>query len=132
MKTIIHWFRRDLRITDNTALSAAANQATEVIPVYILSDWKSHHAWTGAPRQQFLCDSLLSLSQNIASIGGELILREGEAVAELLRLAHETKAEAIFCNRDPDPFGRATEERLFIKAREQGVHVEFFSDVCLI
>ena len=131
MKTIIHWFRRDLRITDNTALSAAANQATEVIPVYILSDWKSHHAWTGAPRQQFLCDSLLSLSQNIASIGGELILREGEAVAELLRLAHETKAEAIFCNRDPDPFGRATEERLFIKAREQGVHVEFFSDVCL-
>ncbi|MFI0348174.1 MAG: cryptochrome/photolyase family protein [Chthoniobacterales bacterium] len=131
MKRIIHWFRRDLRITDNTALSASVDEAAEVVPVYILSDWKNHHAWTGAPRQQFLCDSLASLSKNLGSIGGKLIIRQGDAAAELLRLAHETKAEAIFSNRDPDPFGRATEELLAIKAREQGIQVKFFPDACL-
>ena len=38
MKRIIHWFRRDFRITDNTALAAAVAAAGpdgEVIPVYI-------------------------------------------------------------------------------------------------
>ena len=58
MKRVIHWFRRDLRITDNTALAAAAKEAEEVIPVYVVSDWKKKHRWTGAPRQTFLCGSL--------------------------------------------------------------------------
>ncbi|MEA3145828.1 MAG: deoxyribodipyrimidine photo-lyase, partial [Verrucomicrobiota bacterium] len=47
MKRVIHWFRRDLRITDNTALTHAGRQSEEVIPVYILSDWKNEHRWTG-------------------------------------------------------------------------------------
>ena len=43
MPKAIHWFRRDLRIADNTALHHASKNGT-VIPVYLLSDWKgSHH-----------------------------------------------------------------------------------------
>ncbi|MFZ4779906.1 MAG: deoxyribodipyrimidine photo-lyase, partial [Terrimicrobiaceae bacterium] len=38
MNRVLHWFRRDLRLTDNTALSAASRQAESVIPVYVLSE----------------------------------------------------------------------------------------------
>ncbi len=112
MKTVLHWFRRDLRITDNTALDAAARTGAAVVPVYVASEWKGAHRWTGAHRQEFLCGSLAALDGNLRSIGSRLIVRRGDAVEELARLARETGATAISFNRDPDPFGRAVEERL--------------------
>ncbi|MEY2616861.1 MAG: deoxyribodipyrimidine photo-lyase, partial [Verrucomicrobiota bacterium] len=93
MKRVIHWFRRDLRITDNTALTHAGRQSEEVIPVYILSDWKNEHRWTGPNRQNFLCGCLRSLANNLETIGGRLILRAGDPVRELVKLVQETHAE---------------------------------------
>jgi deoxyribodipyrimidine photo-lyase len=109
---VIHWFRRDLRISDNTALWHAVRDGAEVIPVYILSTWKVHHRWTGPNRQAFLCGCLESLSKNLEAIGGRLILRAGDPVEELARLAQETHAEAIFYNRDVDPYSVKVQERL--------------------
>src|SRR6202046_153107 len=104
MKRVIHWFRRDLRITDNTARWHAGKEADEIIPVYLLSTWNKDHPWTGPNRQAFLCGCLESLSKNLEAIGGRLILRAGDPVEELARLAQETHAEAIFYNRDVDPY----------------------------
>ena len=61
----VHWFRRDLRVADNTALRLAVDQSKEVVPVCILSSWQSHHLWTGPVRQEFLCGCLDSLAKNI-------------------------------------------------------------------
>lgn len=131
MQTAIHWFRRDLRLTDNTALAAAAKSAKTVVPAYILSDWKKSHRWTGPNRQQFLCGSLASLDANLRAIGSRLILREGDAVAALEKLAAETRAEAIFFNRDPDPFGQATEARLAGAAKRLGIAIHAHQDIAL-
>ena len=138
MKRVIHWFRRDFRITDNTALSAAVAAAGpdgEVIPVYIASDWKngSHgsHEWTGPARQEFLCGCLTSLAKNLEAIGGRLIIRRGDAVKELEKLAAETGATAIFANRDPDPFGRSVEDRLDIMAKSRGLELFLAKDTCI-
>ena len=111
-RTVIHWFRRDLRLTDNTALHHATQSADHVIPVYLLSDWKQTHGWTGPARQQFLCGNLASLARNLETLGSRLILRCGPADAELERLIHETAASAVYFNRDYDPFGRAMEQRV--------------------
>ena len=131
MKTAIHWFRRDLRITDNTALNAAAKTSESVVPVYIASDWKKNHRWTGSNRQSFLCGSLEALDGNLRSVGSRLVIRQGDAVEQLEKLAVETKAGAIFYNRDPDPFGRAVEERLAKTATRLGIEVHAFKDVAI-
>ena len=128
---VIHWFRRDLRLTDNSALHAATQAAAEVITVYVVSDWIGSHAWTGPPRQAFLSGCLASLERNIGAVGGQLIFRQGKAVTELARLVHETKAEAVFFNKDPDPFGRKVEQALEIKAAEWGVHIHACKDTVL-
>ncbi|HEX4086505.1 MAG TPA: deoxyribodipyrimidine photo-lyase [Chthoniobacteraceae bacterium] len=127
MKRVIHWFRRDLRLHDNTALRAALAAAPEVIPIYILSGWQRYHHWTGSPRQQFLCGSLAVLAANLEKRGGRLIVRQGAADEELGRLAADTGAEAIFFNRDPDPFGRAMEEKL----EKLGIPLRPFKDVAI-
>lgn len=127
---LIHWFRRDLRIADNTALHHAA-AAGAVLPVYVLSTWRHEHGWTGPKRQHFLCESLQSLAANIEHIGSRLIIRAGDAVEELEKLAIETKASGIVFNGDPDPFGKATEARVRAMCERRGIRCERYKDAVL-
>jgi deoxyribodipyrimidine photo-lyase len=127
-KTVLHWFRRDLRLTDNTALHHAANSAGQVIPVYVLSDWKDSHGWTGPNRQSFLCGNLESLAKNLQTLGSRLIVRCGRADAELERLISETQADAVCFNRDYDPYGRAMEQKVHEVCARLGIECHSFKD----
>ena len=131
MSTAIHWFRRDLRLTDNTALNAALAAHDLVVPVYILSDWKGEHRWCGVARQEFLCGSLASLHRNLEAKGGRLIVRRGAADDVLEKLAREAGAEAIYFNRDPDPFGRDMETRIERVAERIGIKVHSLKDAAI-
>jgi len=128
---VVHWFRRDLRLRDNTALHHAARSGRELVPVYITSDWSAGHLWTGAPRQDFLCGCLHALAQSVDELGGRLIIRRGKADVALRELLTETRAEALFLNRDPDPFGRGTEHRLEKLCRELGIAIHSYKDTVL-
>ncbi|MEM7385145.1 MAG: deoxyribodipyrimidine photo-lyase [Verrucomicrobiota bacterium] len=119
----LHWFRRDLRITDNTALLQASAESAEVVPLFILSNWKKTHAWTGPGRQAFLCGCLESLSRNIEALGGELLIRQGEATSVIEKLLNEAEIDAVFFNRDPDPYGLAIEEKVVALCRKRGIAV---------
>lgn len=130
MSVAIHWFRRDLRLTDNTALNEAARHG-QVVPLYVVSEWSGDHHWCGAPRQEFLCGCLASLARNIEHKGGRLILRRGRADAVLEKLVCETGAEAITFNRDPDPFGRVMEAKVAAMAHRLGVKVVACKDHAL-
>ena len=132
MKRIIHWFRRDLRISDNTSLYAACQDADEVIPVYILSSWKRSHPWTGANRQEFLCGCLTSLAKNLEEIGGRLILRSGSPVKELIRLAEETQADAIYFSENYAPYDRDIEERVQKAAIAKDIRVQLFKNTVIL
>jgi deoxyribodipyrimidine photo-lyase len=127
MSTAIHWFRRDLRLTDNTALNAALAAHDHVVPVYIVSEWRHEHRWCGAPRQEFLCGCLASLAKNLEHKGGRLIVRRGRADLVLAQLARECRADAIYFNRDPDPHGRAMEA----KVAALGLPVHAHKDIAL-
>jgi len=127
----IHWFRRDLRISDNRALRAAVDHARELLPVHVLSDWIGHHPWTGPKRQQFLCGSLASLSDDLERIGARLLLRSGDAVREISRLLDESGATLLTCNLDPDPFGRQQERQIEALCHQQGVEFLACHDVSL-
>ncbi|MEI6561867.1 MAG: deoxyribodipyrimidine photo-lyase [Verrucomicrobiota bacterium] len=127
---ILHWFRRDLRLEDNPALQAACRESVgRVVPVFVLSDGRGAHRWTGPARQSVLCGSLRALAEELETAGSRLILRRGDAVQELERLLIETRAEALYFNRSPDPSGRALEARVETMARRLGVRVQGFHDV---
>lgn len=131
MSTAIHWFRRDLRLTDNTALNAAVAAHQRIIPSYILSAWKTHHRWTGPHRQKFLCDAIASLDHSLRRAGSSLVLRQGDAVESLVQLLKETNSTAVYANRDPDPYGRETERRLALALEKLGAKLHLFKDASL-
>ena len=129
--SVIHWFRRDLRIADNTALCRAAKPGLPVIPVYILSDWRGIHSWTGPNRQHFLCGALASLAKNLETLEGRLIIRQGKATDELRKLIKESRAVAVHFNADPDPFGKSMENAVRELCWELGVKCHAHADAVL-
>jgi len=105
------WLRRDLRMADNPALYAAAEQGP-VIAVYVLDDGAAgSHAYGGASRW-WLHYSLESLSKSFAKRNARLILRRGDAVEELAKIAAETGATTIHANRHYEPWWRKAQGTL--------------------
>jgi len=132
MKRVLHWFRRDLRITDNSALHHACSEAGEIIPVYILSTWKRNHRWTGPNRQEFLCGCLESLAKNLEHLGGRLILRSGSPAKELMKLAEETGAQSVYFNENYCPYDVEIERQLRQAANGAGIQIRTFRDTMIL
>ncbi|TRD12482.1 deoxyribodipyrimidine photo-lyase [Erythrobacter insulae] len=110
-ETQIVWLRRDLRMADNPALFAAATTGP-VVCVYILDDEAAgHHAYGGASRW-WLHHSLESLSKSLGARNAKLILRRGDAVEELCKIANETGAATIHANRHYEPWWRKAQGKL--------------------
>ena len=60
----LHWFRQDLRLSDNPALYEASKH-DEVLPVYILDDFNSGEYYMGGASCFWLHHSLSDLSNNL-------------------------------------------------------------------
>jgi deoxyribodipyrimidine photo-lyase len=94
------WFRRDLRLHDNAALTSALREARVVLPLFIFDDAVLQHPETGPARVAFLLGCLRDLDVNLQARGSALLTRRGEPATELLRVAHEVGAEAVYISQD--------------------------------
>ena len=106
--TSLLWLRRDLRLSDQPALIAAAVEGS-VIPVYILDDATPQHRAMGGASRWWLHHSLAALDAQLRGIGSRLILKRGRAEAVLTALAGETGATRVHCLRHYEPWWRNAE-----------------------
>lgn len=128
MKTVIHWFRRDLRVSDNVALSEAAKRAATVIPVFIFEDAFRTGPDVGAARLAFLLQSVESLRKNLAELGHPLVVRCGKSEGILPALCKEVGAQAVFANKRYEPYTKRRDERLAGALLASGFGFELFKD----
>ncbi len=112
MSTAIWWIRRDLRLSDNQALSAAMDHSRVVLPVFILDPQLLASQYNSEKRQSFLFAGLRALDSDLRSKGSALILRQGEPQQVLSDLVHESKASAIFAEADYSPYSRRRDESI--------------------
>ena len=96
----IAWFRQDLRITDNPALSAAA-ECGEVLPIYILDDVNAGDSAMGAASRVWLHHSLAALNE---SLNGRLVLFRGDAREIIKALVTGLPVNSVFWNRCYEPW----------------------------
>ncbi len=95
---IVVWFRRDLRITDNPAIAAAAASGRPVVPLYIHDDAGAPRR-TGAASKWWLDKSLRALGQYLGAAGSPLVLRRGRAVEVLSEVVKACGADTVLWNR---------------------------------
>ncbi len=128
---IIVWFRQDLRINDNAALSAAAATGLPVLPVYILDD-DGPGAWKmGGASRWWLHHSLVALGSSLACLGAPLLLRHGASARTLCALARETGARAVLWNRCAEPYWQDQEAILRTQLAEAGIDSASFPGALL-
>lgn len=101
---VIHWFRRDLRLSDNLALDAAAHSGQPVLPVFIYDPAIMRSARLARPRLQFLLANLAALEESLRRLGSRLMFRIGPADAVLAEIVRQSGATAVYANRDYSPF----------------------------
>lgn len=105
-KKAIVWFRNDLRVHDNQALSEAIEAADQVVPVYVFDDrvfkakTKFGFRKTGVFRTRFIIESVIDLRNSLANIGLPLIVRCGKSEDIIFEIAKEIKTNWVFCNRE--------------------------------
>jgi deoxyribodipyrimidine photo-lyase len=115
MTRAIMWFRRDLRLTDNSAVLAALAEHSDVIPVFVVDPHLMKNA--GAPRVAYMCDALAALN---ASMGGALVFRHGDPVEVIVELAKELDAADVYIARDFAPYGRRRDIEIAERLVSQG------------
>ncbi|NGP52413.1 deoxyribodipyrimidine photo-lyase [Thioalkalivibrio sp. XN8] len=121
MKLAIHWFRRDLRLTDNPALRAALEAAETVLPVYVWSPEDEGEWAPGGAGRWWLYQSLAALDACLRERGSRLLLRAGPAAQVLAKLVAETGAEAVYWNRLYEPALVERDRGLKGRLRAQGI-----------
>jgi deoxyribodipyrimidine photo-lyase len=127
---LIHWFRRDLRLHDNTALAAAARDAGgAVAPVFIFDDAILHGRWASPNRSAFLLACLQALDADLRAQGSRLIVRRGDPHKVLPQLARELGASGVYWNRDYTPYAIRRDTALKTGLRDAGFAAESFKDV---
>ncbi|MEW6270812.1 MAG: deoxyribodipyrimidine photo-lyase [Thermodesulfobacteriota bacterium] len=132
MRVAVHWFRRDLRLGDNTALCAATRDGDVVVPLFVLDGRLLRAPSIGAPRVAFLLDSLRRLADGLRRAGSDLIVRCGDPVQEVVSLARAVGAEAIYLNDDYSPYARRRDAAVAKAAARHGVAVHALEDLVLV
>ncbi|NOD63531.1 MULTISPECIES: deoxyribodipyrimidine photo-lyase [unclassified Ruegeria] len=121
---IIMWFRRDLRLSDHPALTAAAESGRPVVPVFLHDDLVEQ---LGAAPKWRLGLGLEAFSRSLDGLGSRLILRRGDALAQLQALIQETGAGAVYWSRSYDPASIARDKKIKSVLTEQGVMAKSFA-----
>jgi deoxyribodipyrimidine photo-lyase len=96
VSTAIVWFRRDLRVHDHPALTAALESSDRVIPFFCLDDRLLHGRHASGPRTQFMLECLADLDASLRERGAALVIRHGRPEEELRKLG----ADAVHFTHD--------------------------------
>ena len=104
-KTILVWFRNDLRIHDNEILLEAIRKADKILPVYCFDPYYFTKTASGIPktgnfRARFLLESVADLRNNLRSLGADLIIRTGNPAEVLPQLAEQYHVSEVYHHRE--------------------------------
>jgi deoxyribodipyrimidine photo-lyase len=124
------WFRLDLRLADNPALSAAIQHGA-VIPVFIHAPEEEAPWSPGGASLWWLHQSLAAFEASLREHGSRLIIRRGPTLETLQALVKETGATAVFWNRRYEPAVTARDTQIKTALRGAGLLVESFNGALL-
>ena len=126
----IVWFRLDLRLTDNPALSAAVQRGA-IVPVFIWAPDEEGKWPPGAASRWWLHQSLVSLDAQLRQCGSRLTICCGPSLDALRALIQETRADAVFWNRRYEPALIARDTTVKQALLADGLRVESFNSALL-
>jgi deoxyribodipyrimidine photo-lyase len=125
----IFWFRRDLRLRDNTALYHALRSNRQVLPIFIFDPQILDKLQNKSDRRvAFIHEALSDMQQELEQIGASLHVFHGSPTEIFFQLLATYKIESVFTNHDYEPYATQRDERVASLLKEHGAELLTFKD----
>ena len=115
----IHWFRQDLRLSDNPAFYDATKNSS-ILPIYILDDKNSKEFSMGKASRFWLHHSLTSLDK---SLDENLSIYQGDPLGIILEIIDRLNIEEIYWNRCYEPWRIKRDTHIKKEIESKGIKV---------
>jgi deoxyribodipyrimidine photo-lyase len=121
----VFWFRRDLRLQDNTALSAAVQSGLPVLPLFIVDEDIIRDLPADDPRLSFIYKELEKLHEQFRERGSGLYCLRGAAEQVWTKILDTFSVKAVYANKDYEPASIRRDDNIARFLRSKGS--EFFT-----
>jgi len=130
---ILFWFRKDLRLDDNTGLAEAAREARgDVVPFYASEPEILSRPDMAATRVRYVLESLADLAAAVEGCGSRLALSHGAATETVVQAARAARADAVYWNDEYEPQLVRRDDAVESALRGEGIVVRRFHDRLLV
>ncbi|WP_439185529.1 cryptochrome/photolyase family protein [Carboxylicivirga taeanensis] len=128
-KITIHWFRRDLRLKDNTALNAALNGPHPVLPIFIFDRHITDELQADDARITFIHQQVTTINVQLNSqYHNGLKVLQGQPLEEWQKLIHSYNIAEVHFNRDYEPYALERDEAVTKLLESHGIRVVTHKD----
>lgn len=125
-KITLFWFRRDLRLDDNTGLCYALNDSYPVLPLFIF-DTEILEDLEGKKdaRVEFIHDQIMHIHEQLKDKGTSLLVKYGKPIEVYKELLDTYNVGAVFTNRDYEPYAIRRDNAVEKLLKEH--HIPFYT-----
>lgn len=126
---IIHWFRRDLRLDDNTALAAAHRSGEPVLPLFIFDNVILDQLPSKSdPRVEFIYNTLAEINHALAPYQSSLLVEQGDVKTVWNEILSRFNVSAVYANRDYEPYAVRRDNMVEELLAGRGIPFHTFKD----
>ena len=101
----IFWFRRDLRLYDNSGLSAATSDKLKVLPIFIFDTSITNKLPENDRRINFIYDNLVEMDSELKKkYNSSLNIFKGKPIEIFKKLIANYKVNSVYTNNDYEPY----------------------------
>ena len=118
---VVVWFRRDLRLHDQPALTDAVASGYPVAPLFVFDPSVLHGRFTSPNRTWFLLGSVVALRHALEARGSRLSIRIGDPSDVVPAFVREVGARDVVVSRDYTPYGRRRDRAVATALGEHGI-----------
>lgn len=128
-KISVFWFRRDLRLTDNTALYFALKSGFPVLPIFIFDQEILDDLPPEDARVSFIHQQLTEINQNLQSkYSRSLSIFYGNPNSVFAQILKEYTVEGIYVNKDYEPYALKRDSEIESLANSSGTEFYRYKD----
>jgi deoxyribodipyrimidine photo-lyase len=128
-KITLFWFRRDLRLEDNTGLFYALQQESNVLPLFIFDRNILDKLEDKADaRVEFIHSQLAEIKAQLEKRGGSMLVKYGKPEEIYTELLKQYEIQSVYTNRDYEPYSKERDQAIERLLKENGATLLSFKD----
>lgn len=126
---LIFWFRRDLRLHDNTGLQKALDEGKPVLPIFIFDREILGKLENKKDRRvDYIRQALDAMNRELKKKNTSMRVFHGKPFEIFKKLDREYRIRGVYCNRDYEPYAIARDKEIYNWFKKKDIPLRAFKD----